>query len=567
MARKSRKNLTVPAGAAVTVSSEEKNFAFHAAVYARISMETEQTQQSGTIDVQIELIKNYVKDSEDIEIVDVYADSDYSGTNFDRPEFTRMMEDIKHGRINCVIVKDLSRLGRNYVETSNFIERVFPFFHVRFIAVTDDFDSFREGVDLTIPLKNIINEFYSRDLAKKSSSAKRALAQSGKFVGAWEPYGYRKAEDNKYQLLVDETLREHVKNIFQWYMDGENYSAIAKRLNADGVLSPALQRKFYRTGEIQVPQTQPWNNYEVKRVLMDRHVLGCCVYGKFKQSVFVNNSKQRQCPEEEWMITENTHEAIIDREMFGQVQIKIAKVTEAFKKRHGSNNGETKKYNFYTGKITCGGCGNRMVLGKEKSGVFYYRCGANTNHKAGGNECKDHRVKKEYLDEEVWRLIRSHMKMALETEQLIRNLNTTVKNQNRYQIMEKEVSRLRRELSRINKRKGNLYEDYSERLITEEEYLQFSNIYACEIEKIKKQMDLVLAEQVRYSKEFHLDEGWEKTIHTYLSKRKLTAEMADAFVDSIVIHSKYDYEIHLVYDDLFMDLEKLKKEKVKEVQG
>lgn len=567
MSRKSRKNLTVPAGAAVTVSSEEKNFAFHAAIYARISMETGQTQQSGTIDVQIELIKNYVKDSEDIEIVDVYADSDYSGTNFDRPEFTRMMEDIKHGKINCVIVKDLSRLGRNYVETSNFIERVFPFFHVRFIAVTDDFDSFREGVDLTIPLKNIINEFYSRDLAKKSSSAKRALAQSGKFVGAWEPYGYRKAEDNKYQLLVDETLREHVKNIFQWYMNGENYSTIAKRLNADGILSPALQRKFYRTGEIQVPLTQPWNNYEVKRVLMDRHVLGCCVYGKYQQSVFVSNSKQRQCPENEWMINENTHEAIIDRGLFEQVQIKIAEATEAFKKRHGSNNGEIRKHNFYTGKITCGGCGNRMVLGKEKNGVLTYRCGANTNHKAGGNECKDHRVKKEYLDEDVWRLIRSHMKMALDTEQLIRKLNSTVRNQTRYQVLEKEVSRLRRELSRINKRKGDLYEDYSERLITEEEYLQFSKIYASEIEKVKKQMNLVLAEQVCYSKEFHLDEGWEKTIHTYLSKRKLTAEMAEAFVDSIVIHSKYDYEIHLIYDDLFMDLEKLKKEKVKEAQG
>ena len=566
MARKSRKNLTVPAGTEVAVPSGEKSRTFHAAVYARISMETEQTQQSGTIDVQIELIKNYIKDSEDIEVMDVYADSDYSGTNFDRPEFTRMMEDIKHGKINCVIVKDLSRLGRNYVETSNFIERVFPFFHVRFIAVTDDFDSFREGVDLTVPLKNIINEFYSRDLAKKSSSAKRALAQSGKFVGGCEPYGYRKAEGNKYQLLVDESLRKHVKNIFQWYMKGENYSSIAKKLNADGILSPALQRKFYRTGEIQVPQTQPWNNYEVKRVLMDWHVLGCCVYGRYQKSVFSDNRKLCQCSEEEWIIKENTHEAIIDRDMFEQVQVKIVEATEAFKKRHGSNSGEIRKQNFYTGKITCGGCGNRMVLGKENKGVLVYRCGANTNHKAGGNECKKHRVEKEYLDESVWKVIRTHMKMALQTEQLIRNLNSTVKNQNMYQILEKEVSRLRRELSRINKRKGELYEDYCERLITEEEYLQFSKCYASEIIKIKKQLDQALAEQVHYSKEFHLDEGWEKTIHTYLSKRKLTAEMADEFVDSIVIHSKYDYEVRLVYDDLFMELEKLKREKEKEAQ-
>ena len=124
-------------------------------------------------------MKNYVADTEDISVAEVYKDSDYSGTNFDRPGFTQMMEDIKHGKINCVIVKDLSRLGRNYVETSNYIERVFPFFHVRFLAVTDDFDSFREGVDLTVPLKNIINEFYSKDLAKKSSSAKKHCGEKG----------------------------------------------------------------------------------------------------------------------------------------------------------------------------------------------------------------------------------------------------------------------------------------------------------------------------------------------------------------------------------------------------
>ena len=158
-------------------------------------------------------MKNFVADTEDISVAEVYKDSDYSGTNFDRPGFVQMMEDIKHGKINCVIVKDLSRLGRNYVETSNYIERVFPFFHVRFLAVTDDFDSFREGVDLTVPLKNIINEFYSKDLAKKSSSAKKALWKEGKFTSAWEPYGYRKSEGDHHQLIVDEEAADHLKSI------------------------------------------------------------------------------------------------------------------------------------------------------------------------------------------------------------------------------------------------------------------------------------------------------------------------------------------------------------------
>ena len=153
MARKSRKNIPTVVGSA-TVQTEVRR-PFRAGLYARISMETEETLERGTIETQVELMKNFVADTEDISVAEVYKDSDYSGTNFDRPGFVQMMEDIKHGKINCVIVKDLSRLGRNYVETSNYIERVFPFFHVRFLAVTDDFDSFREGVDLTVPLKNV----------------------------------------------------------------------------------------------------------------------------------------------------------------------------------------------------------------------------------------------------------------------------------------------------------------------------------------------------------------------------------------------------------------------------
>lgn len=417
MARKSRKNIPTVVGSA-TVQTEVRR-PFRAGLYARISMETEETLERGTIETQVELMKNFVADTEDISVAEVYKDSDYSGTNFDRPGFVQMMEDIKHGKINCVIVKDLSRLGRNYVETSNYIERVFPFFHVRFLAVTDDFDSFREGVDLTVPLKNIINEFYSKDLAKKSSSAKKALWKKGKFTSAWEPYGYRKSEEDHHQLIVDEEAAEHLKSIFSMYMDGRNYSDIARQLNKDGVLSPTLQRKFYKTGEKPLPESKPWNNYEVKRVLQDVHCTGDSVFGKYQQSVFQGN-KQRNRPESEWVHVENTHEGIIDRELFQQVQSKIQEYTEAYKKKHQQNNGAIRNHNFYTGKIWCGGCGNRMTLSRERNGTFFYICGANTNHKSGGKQCKGHRVRKEYVDDDVLRLIQTHMKTVLDTEKMIR---------------------------------------------------------------------------------------------------------------------------------------------------
>ena len=284
-----------------------------------------------------------------------------------------------------------------------------------------------------------------------------------------------------------------------------------------------------------------------------------CIW-KISAECFSRN-KQRNLPESEWLYAENTHEGIIDKELFRQVQEKIREFTEAYKKKHQLNNGAIRNHNFYTGKIRCGGCGNRMVLSREKTGTFYYICGADANHKSGGNQCKGHRVKKEYVDEDVLRLIQSHMKAVLDTEKLIREMNSASRNQTQYLLLDKEVGKLRRELSRISKRKSDLYEDYSERLITEEEYMQFSRIYSNEIENIKNRLDVVLAAQVRYSKDYHIEEGWGKVIHTYMSKRKLTKEMADAFVDSIIIHGKYDYEIKLVYDDQFADLQKLKKEK------
>lgn len=485
MARKSRKNIPEVVSSA-TVQTEMSR-PFRAGLYVRISMETEETLERGTIETQVELMKNFVADTEDISVAEVYKDSDYSGTNFDRPGFVQMMEDIKHGKINCVIVKDLSRLGRNYVETSNYIERVFPFFHVRFLAVTDDFDSFREGVDLTVPLKNIINEFYSKDLAKKCSSAKKALWKKGKFTSAWEPYGYRKSEEDYHQLIVDEEAAEHLKSIFSMYMDGRNYSDIARQLNKDGVLSPTLQRKFYKTGEKPLSESKPWNNYEVKRVLQDVHCTGDSVFGKYQQSVFQGN-KQRNRPESEWVHVENTHEGIIDRELFQQVQSKIQEYTEAYKKKHQQNNGAIRNHNFYTGKIWCGGCGNRMTLSRERNGTFFYICGANTNHKSGGKQCKGHRVRKEYVDDDVLRLIQTHMKTVLDTEKMIQEMNAASQNQTQYLLLDKEVGKLRRELSRISKRKSDLYEDYSERLITEEEYIQFSRIYSNEIENIKSRL-------------------------------------------------------------------------------
>ncbi len=252
MARKSRKNMMLQENTALP--DKEKKVLFKAGLYARLSHEKEENIERGTIETQMELMKNYVKDHEDIVIEEEYYDASFTGTNFERPDFKRMLEDAKTGRINCIIVKDLSRLGRNYVEMGNYIERVFPFLNVRFIAVTDDFDSFRPGTDLMMPLKNIVNEFYAKDISKKVSTAHRRKWTTDEYMCGFAPYGYLKSKTEKNRIVVDEATAGNVR-------------------------------------------------------------LGKLIWNKTKKRIGSNNTSS-YVPKDEWMVIENCHEPIITQELF-----------------------------------------------------------------------------------------------------------------------------------------------------------------------------------------------------------------------------------------------------------
>ena len=217
MARKSRKNVMLQENTALP--DKEKKVLFKAGLYARLSHEKEENIERGTIETQMELMKNYVKDHEDIVIEEEYYDASFTGTNFERPDFQRMLEDAKTGRINCIIVKDLSRLGRNYVEMGNYIERVFPFLNVRFIAVTDDFDSFRPGTDLMMPLKNIVNEFYAKDISKKVSTAHRRKWTTDEYMCGFAPYGYLKSKLTREEYV--KRSKAMVEQIDEWHQEIE----------------------------------------------------------------------------------------------------------------------------------------------------------------------------------------------------------------------------------------------------------------------------------------------------------------------------------------------------------
>ena len=257
MARKSRKNMPVAVAeptdnltAKAVLSMDKEAKPYQVGIYARLSFESEANKERDTVDTQIAYIREFINSQDDMVEVEVYADISVTGTTFERPEFDRMIQDIRAGRINTVITRDLSRLGRNYVEAGNYIERVFPFLDVRYIAITDDFDTARPGTDLSVPLKNIVNEYYSKDLSKKVETGKHSIWAQGGFSEGTPPYGYYRATDGSRKLLIDEEVSDNVVRIFNMFLDGEGYGRIAKTMQSEGILSPPKYR-FYKAGKTE----------------------------------------------------------------------------------------------------------------------------------------------------------------------------------------------------------------------------------------------------------------------------------------------------------------------------
>lgn len=265
MARKSRKE--PPVAPINVLSSEAKGHIFHAGLYARLSFESEANRDRNTIETQMQLLHSFVDGSSDIVVEKEYFDVSQTGTDFDREGFDEMIKDMRAGRIDCIIVKDLSRLGRNYLETGNYVERIFPFFNVRFIAVTDGYDSEKSDVDLMVCLSNIFNEYYSRDLAKKIRASARANWKEGKCVAGSVCYGLMKDPKDKNKLVPDPVTAPVVRDIFDMYLSGMDCGQICRELDERGIANPTAYKKQKRTGEISAVENSKWGKSTVRRLL------------------------------------------------------------------------------------------------------------------------------------------------------------------------------------------------------------------------------------------------------------------------------------------------------------
>lgn len=554
MARKSRKSFS-QANSSYNMTSLaaseiiKKPRYYKVGIYARLSFESEMNKERDTVDTQISFIKDYIARQDDMEIYDVYADISLTGTNFNRPEFNRMIEDIKSGKINTIITKDLSRLGRNYIESGTYIERIFPMFNVRYIAITDDFDSIRPDADITMPLKNIVNEYYSKDLSDKVWTAFRSIWKSGLYVCGRPPYGYKKNREKKC-LEIDEYAAQVVKRIFSMYLNGMKLAEIARTLKNEGILSPSQYRYFNIGDKEKFDKAKDWYYVQVKDILKDQQYVGDSVHGKSGGKLGEHRTKRRN-DKADWIIIPDTHEAIVSREEFAIVQKMISDSTKQF--NDAINRGRQKSpvpKNKFVGKCTCGQCGSRVFIKRKDTGKseFYYYCAGEKSSVL----CRDRHVKIPYedLDRSVFSVIKKHMQICIEKISLIQKLNATDSANIQYKVLNRQLDKLRNERKRIISRGKGLYEDYKDKFITAEEYVQFQKEYKKQIEDIDRQITEYENHINKYRRDFHLDESWESIIAKFQGKRILTQEIVDAFVSEIKIYPDKNIEVKLYYDDM-----------------
>ena len=371
-----------------------------AADYARISREDGDKEESDSIGTQFDIIDDYIAHNDDITFIDRYSDDGWSGTNFDRPDFMRLMEDIKKGKINCVIVKDLSRLGRNYILVGQYLEMIFPMLNIRFISVNDRIDSVKDPASINnalVSFKNVMNDEYCRDISNKVRSSLDRKRSKGEFIGSFASYGYMKDPDDHHHLIVDPVAAEVVKNIFDWFLQGMSIIGIAKKLNHMGIPNPSAYKRQcglnYKHPAGQLDSA--WPDSSVKRVLKNRLYVGDMVQNKnrtksYKVQVSV------AVPEENWVIVPNTHEAIIDREEFETVQQLLMRDTRT---SPGINH-----VSIFAGYIRCADClramGKKSVA--QSYGTYhYYVC--QTFRKAGRNLCTKHTIREKQLYDPDWK--------------------------------------------------------------------------------------------------------------------------------------------------------------------
>lgn len=507
---------------------------YQAAVYLRLSREDGDIvdggkQISNSIANQRELVMDYLKSRPEITVVSTYTDDGYSGVNFERPEFQRMLSDIREGKINCVIVKDLSRFGRNYIESGRYIEKIFPMLNIRFIAVTDGYDSINEdmGSDMIIPFKNLINDAYCRDISIKIRSHMEIKRRNGEYIGAFAAYGYLKDKGNKNHLVVDKYAADVVRDIFTMKLCGMSQQAIADKLNADGILSPLQYKKSIGVSlesGFQKNVRPKWSYNAVLRILKNEVYTGTVVQGKCTTPNY-KIKKRIQRDESEWVRVEDMHEAIISKSDFSLVQELLLRDTRV-------SPGRSEVFPL-SGIVFCADCGEPMIRKTVLAGgrrYVYYVCSGNKKDKAS---CSTHSISEKKLMDGVLGVVQTCIGKVIALSEAMEIVNSAADAGLGVVKYDERIEKLREEEGLCNDRRKNLYEDFKDGILSKDEYFMLREQYQGRIADIEKNILSLEAERDGIIRNGSGKQEWIERLKEYGNVLSLDRELVAFLIERI----------------------------------
>lgn len=515
-----------------------------AMAYYRLSKNDRAIGESDSISNQRKLIQNYAATHDDITLVGEAYDDGYTGTNYNRPGFCAVMEAIESGKANCVIVKDLSRLGREYIETGKYLEMIFPDKGVRFIAINDDVDSDHrsQGDDILIPVKNIMNESQCRELSKKLRAQFRLQRSQGEFLGAFASYGYCKCSDDRHKLVVDEYAAEIVRTIFALKMQGYSQQAIADSLNHMDILAPSEYKKQrglrYQSGFKSAQKTQ-WTAMTVRKILTNSVYIGELVQGK-RGTPNYKVKKMRERKPEDWVVVKHNHEPIVDELMFAVVQKMMQRDTRT--------SPDQKTVQVFGGLLFCPDCKRAMcrrVVARGKKKFYYYVCSTNKH----GKGCSSHSIPEEKLELVVLHAIQGQIQSVAEMETLLQQISSGDLQTIKLKRLDIQITQKEQEMNRYEAFRMKLYESMTEGLVDREEYQKMRHRYSQQIKTAEQALRELEQQRKQMEEESGPDRTWIKQVMQYRNIAALNRQVVVTLIDKIYVYTGREVHIDFNFRD------------------
>ncbi|XCH80349.1 MAG: recombinase family protein [Candidatus Dehalobacter alkaniphilus] len=526
------------------MESNANQTSYNAALYARLSKEDNDKEESDSIANQKTLIKEFLKSKPDIHICTEMVDDGYSGVDFNRPAMNQLLADIKAGLINCVIVKDLSRFGRNHIEVGRYIEQIFPFLGVRFISINDNYDSAtgRTSADnIMLPFKNLMNDAYLGDISLKTKSQLEIKRKKGDFIGSFPVYGYLKSKQDRHKLVIDEYASQVVRDIFKWKLDGMSNQGIADKLNSMGILSPLEYKKSLNmkyTTTFKTKNTSKWFSLTIARIIKNEVYTGVLEQGK---AAAPNHKLKKRIKKAkaDWTRVENTHEPIVCKEDFGIVNKLLLSDTRIPPEQDGVY--------LLSGILHCGDCSENMVrklIRRNGKDYVYYIC---STYKKDKSKCHNHRISHEQLETGILEALQKYIGEVVNIDEMLRYIETLPLQRIEAQKIDKRLVKLQKEIDKCNRVKLSLYENYMDGIISRTEYMDMKHVYSQKAQEAERAAKKLQGEIETLMQNSRYHSYWIERFKEYRNIEELTRKALVTMIDHIIVIDAKRIDVHYKY--------------------